>query len=238
VLTVAWFLLRRLVAGILVVAGVSILIFLLVRILPGDPARLALGPSATQEQVVELQRQMGFDRPWLTQYAVFVSRATHLDFGISLYTDRPVSTDLAEAFPATLELALAAGLVMAVFGTVLGIASAYDKDGAIDSGSRLLAVVCVAMPNFVWAILLVLFLSYWLDWLPIGGQLSDGMTPVPVVSGLLVLDAVTDLARAARGSSVSYIGVYPLDIYGASSIKSWTYVLVNAMTSSSRRDIT
>jgi peptide/nickel transport system permease protein len=184
------FLARRLALAVLVVLGVSLLIFILARVMPGDPARLALGPAASADQVEALQRQMGLDQPLIAQYAVFLERAVHFDFGVSLYTDHPVARDISETFPATLELILVAGLAMGIVGTGLGIASARYRDGAIDNGSRLLALLCVALPNFVWALLLMLLASYWLGILPIAGRLSDGMVPPPSVTGMITIDAL------------------------------------------------
>jgi peptide/nickel transport system permease protein len=184
------FLARRLALAVLVVLGVSLLIFILARIMPGDPARLALGPAATPDQVAELRQQMGLDQPLFAQYATFLKNALHFDFGVSLYTDRPVAADIADTFPATLELILIAGLTMGIIGIGLGIASARFRDGGIDNGSRLFALLCVAMPNFVWALLLMLLASYWLGVLPIAGRLSDGITPPPDVTGMMTVDAL------------------------------------------------
>ena len=172
------------------VLGVSLLIFILARIMPGDPARLALGPAATAEQVTELRQQMGLNQPLIVQYATFLQHALRFDFGVSLYTDRPVAADIADTFPATLELILIAGLAMEIVGIGLGIASARFRDGGIDNGSRLFALLCVAMPNFVWALLLMLLASYWLGVLPIAGRLSEGITPPPDITGMMTVDAL------------------------------------------------
>ena len=184
------FLARRLRTGVLVVVGVSILIFTLARVMPGDPARLGLGPAASADQVSSMRTQLGLDRPVLVQYGIFVAHALHFDFGVSLYTSRPVADDLIQTFPATLELMLVAGTIMGVVGTAMGIASARSKDGAIDNGSRLFSLLCVAMPNFVWALMMMLVASYWLGVLPIAGRLSEDIVPPPVVTGLLTIDSV------------------------------------------------
>lgn len=184
------FLAHRLALAVLVVFGVSLLIFVLARVMPGDPARLALGPAASADQVTELRHQMGLDQPILVQYFDFMRHALHFDFGVSLYTDRPVAADISDTFPATLELILFAGLVMGVVGIGLGILSARYRDGAIDNFSRLFALLCVAMPNFVWALLLMLLASYWLGVLPIAGRLSDSMVPPPDVTGMITIDAL------------------------------------------------
>jgi peptide/nickel transport system permease protein len=184
------FLLQRLRQGVLVVVGVSILIFTLARVMPGDPARLALGPAASAAQVEAMHQQLGLDRPLPVQYGIFVAHALRFDFGLSLYTSRPVAEDIIQTFPATLELVLAAGLLMAVVGTGAGILSARFKDGAIDNGSRIFSLLCVAMPNFVWALLMMLVASYWLGVLPIDGRLGEDIVPPPLVTGLLTVDSL------------------------------------------------
>jgi peptide/nickel transport system permease protein len=184
------FLLRRLRLGVLVVVGVSVLIFSLARVMPGDPARLALGPAASADQVAAMRVQLGLDRPLLVQYGIFVAHALRFDFGVSLYTSHPVAEDIAETFPATFELVLVAGVIMGIAGIGVGIASARFKDGSIDNGSRLLSLLCVAMPNFVWALIMMLVASYWLGVLPIDGRLSDDIRPPPEVTGLLTVDSL------------------------------------------------
>lgn len=189
----AGFILARLRGAIVVVFGVSILVFGIARALPGDPARLALGPAASAAQVEALRLQMGLDRPFLEQYWIFLKGAARLDFGVSLYTNRPVIRDLAATFTATLELALAAGLIMVACGLLLGIVSARNKDRWLDNALRPLTLLSLAMPNFVWAIILVLVLSFWFELFPIAGRLSERLTAPPTVTGLLTVDAM--LAR-------------------------------------------
>lgn len=183
-------LLARLTGAVVVVIGVSILIFVLARVIPGEPARVALGPEATQAQVEALNRQYGFDRPIVEQYFTFMAGVVRLDFGRSLYTDRPVIDDLARGFPATLELVLVAGVIITIFGILIGILSAHFKDRWPDNISRFFALLAIAMPNFVWAILLMMLLSFWAWILPIAGRLSEVFLPPPRVTGMYTVDAL------------------------------------------------
>jgi peptide/nickel transport system permease protein len=184
------FLFERLLSGIIVIFGVSILIFALARVIPGDPARLALGPEANAQQIEAMRQQMGFDLPWVQQYFRFIKGTLHLDFGRSLYTDQAVSADIAAGFPATFELVLFAGLSMAVIGIGMGIASAHFKDRWPDNAARLFSLLGVALPNFVWALLLMLLLAFWWQILPLGGRLDETMLPPAHVTGLFTIDAV------------------------------------------------
>ena len=183
------FLGSRLLSGIVVLLGVSLLIFLLARVIPGNPARLALGPTATPAQVQALSDRLGLDEPVLIQYWEFLKNAAQRDFGISLYTNRPVSEDLRTAFPATLELVLVSITFITVFGLLLGILAAHYRDTAADNGLRLVSVLCVVSPTFVWAILLMLVFAFALGLFPIAGRLDPNATPPAHVTGLYIVDA-------------------------------------------------
>src|SRR5437879_8120408 len=122
------YLLRRTLHIIPVLFGLSILIFVVSRVIPGDPVRLALGLEATGEQVEQLRRQMGLDRPLVAQYLAYFAGAVRGDFGYSLRTHRNVAQDLLDFFPATLELTSVAMLISVVVGVPLGILAAVRKD--------------------------------------------------------------------------------------------------------------
>ena len=184
------FVLRRLGSGFLVLIGVSVLIFALARVMPGDPARLALGSSATSEQVEALRLQLGLNRSIPVQYLGFVTRAVRGDFGISLYSSRRVSTDIAETFPATLELVIVSTLLVGVLGVVLGVLAAMRRGTWTDKALQLVAVLGAVTPTFVWAVLLMLLFGFWLGWLPIAGRLSEWLLPPPHVTGLFIIDAL------------------------------------------------
>ena len=184
------YLARRLLAAIGVLVGVSILIFIIARVIPGDPARIALGPMASQEQVANLREELYLDRPLPLQYLEFVKRLAQGDLGQSLYTRRAVTTDLAEFFPATLELVLVAGIIMVVIGVPLGILAAYYRNRWPDNVARILSLLGVVTPSFVWAIFLVLIFAYWIAILPVAGQLGEAFVPPPRVTGLVTIDAI------------------------------------------------
>ena len=181
---------RRLASGVVVLLGLSILIFLLVRLVPGDPARIALGPMASAEQVESLRNQMRLNEPLPEQYFYFMQGVLQGDFGISLITRRPVTRDLVEFLPATLELVLFSGIIMVVFGLTLGVIAAAFKDRYPDHIVRVTALLGVVTPSFVWAVMLMLILGYWLGWLPLSGRLADPLTAPPTVTGFITIDAL------------------------------------------------
>ena len=101
------FLIKRVLWSVLVLAGLSMVIFVIARVVPGDPARMALGPRATPEQVAQMQTELGLDRPIVAQYGLFIEGLTRGDLGRSLLTERPVNDDIRETFAATFELSCA-----------------------------------------------------------------------------------------------------------------------------------
>lgn len=181
---------KRIASGAAVLVGLSMLIFILVRVVPGDPARIALGPMATPAQIAQLRERLRLDDPWPQQYAYFFTHALRGDFGELLVTKRPVSVDIREFLPATLELVLYSGLIMIVFGLALGITAARYKDRIPDHIARLVALLGVVTPSFVWAIVLMLIFGYVLAWFPISGRLYDQLTAPERITGLITVDAL------------------------------------------------
>lgn len=184
------YLLRRLLHIIPALVGLSILIFVLSRVVPGDPARLALGPDATAEQVEQLRREMGLDRPLVEQYLRYVGGLFRGDFGFSLRTRRNVAQDIREFLPATVELTTVAMVIAVGVGMPLGVLAAVHKDRTADHISRLLALGGVALPRFWVAILLQLLFAYYLGILPTIGR---GPAPPVRITGLFLVDSLLAL---------------------------------------------
>ncbi len=184
------FLGRRAVHSIFVLWGLSVLIFVISRIMPGDPARMAVGARAPQWVVDNIHEQMHLDEPLVVQYYYWLRDALHGDFGISLVTRRPVAQDVKEFFPATLELALFAGLIMGAGGIFLGIVSARHKDKWADNVVRIISYLGVVTPSFVFAILFLLLFGMALEWMPTMGRLSLHITRPPPVTGLMTIDSL------------------------------------------------
>lgn len=184
------FLARRIFQSIFVLLGLSILIFFIARVMPGDPARVAVGARAPQWVVDRLREQMHLNDPLLVQYWYWLTDALHGDFGISLVTRRGVAEDIREFFPASLELALFALTITAVVGISLGMLSARHKDKLIDNVVRVLSYMGVVTPSFVFAILFLLLFGYVLNLLPTIGRLSDGVARPPTVTGFMTIDTL------------------------------------------------
>lgn len=184
------FLSRRFFQSVFVLLGLSILIFVIARVLPGDPARTALGARAPQWVVDRLREEMHLNDPLHVQYYYWLRDALRGDLGSSLVTRREVAQDIIEFLPASLELVFFAGLITGVAGIGLGMLSAKHKDTWVDNVVRVLSYAGVVTPAFVFAILFLLLFGLALEWLPPIGRLSEGVAVPARVTGLITLDAL------------------------------------------------
>jgi peptide/nickel transport system permease protein len=184
------FLARRIVYSVFVLLGLSMVIFIIARIMPGDPARMAVGARAPQWVVDRIREQMHLNQPIPVQYVYWLKNAVQGDFGLSLVTQRPVTSDIREFFPASLELVLYSGLLAAVGGIGLGVISARNKDTWVDNVVRFFSYAGIVTPSFVFAIFFVLLFGWSLHWLPILGRLSEQTPAPPLRTGLITVDAL------------------------------------------------
>ncbi len=184
------FILRRLGLSIFVLFGLSIIIFLIARIVPGDPARMALGPRAPADVVERLSKQMNLDKPIPQQYVLWLWGVAHGDLGDSLLTRRPVLQDIREYFPATLELVILTAIFIIVAGITLGVLSAMYANTWFDNLVRLFAYVGIVTPGFAWAVIFMLVFGFVWQVFPTVGRISDNLTAPPVVTGLMTVDGL------------------------------------------------
>jgi ABC-type dipeptide/oligopeptide/nickel transport system permease component len=173
--------------------------------LPGDPARLALGPFAKQEQVENLRHKMGMDKPLYLQYVGFIQGILHGDLGLSFQTRRSVSLDIKHYLPATIELVVVAIVWVLIIGVPFGVLAGRYKDSWLDNVSRVVAFVGVAVPPFVVGLIGQLIFSYGLGILPTTGRLSLLMPPPTSRTGLLLLDSLIDGNFIAFGDALKHI---------------------------------
>jgi len=152
-----------------VLLGVMFVIFTLVYITPGDPARIMLGERAPPEAVAALRQQMGLDQPFLVQFAGYVSKVLRLDLGTSFSTGRPVFDELAFRFPSTARLAGLSLMVALLIGIPMGIACSIRHNSILDNVATVLGLVALSVPNFWLGLMLILLFSVNLGWLPVSG---------------------------------------------------------------------
>lgn len=197
----ARFLVRRLLQLIPILLGLSILLFLWVRALPGDPARSLLGERATPESVARIRELYGFDEPLALQYWQFLLRALRLDFGNSTRTNQPVTEEMVRLFPATIELTMSALIIALVVGIPVGYFAARRYGTLLDSLSITGSLLGVTIPVFFLGYILKFIFAVQLGWLPTSGRqdrrlASDHPTGFYVLDGLITgnLEAAVDAA--------------------------------------------
>ena len=184
--------LRRIFISIIVFFGVSIVIFCLARLIPGDPARIALGPFATKEMVEQLRETLHLNESIFIQYKIFIQQLFQGDLGLSTYTKRPVLTDVISYFPATFELILMSGTLMILIGMPLGILSGKFKNTFVDHIARIISLLGVVTPSFLWAIILMLLFAFWMPILPVSERMNEMLDPPKLVTGLLLVDSLIE----------------------------------------------
>lgn len=197
------YILRRLAMLIPILFGVSILVFLAMRLIPGDPARQALGPEATGDQVEALRSAWRLDESLPVQYIAWLERALTGDLGRSTVSRVSVVEELATRFPATLELTLAAMFVSIVFGLSFGIAGAVWHNTSIDRFTMLVALLGICTPSFWLGLLLLLGFSVKLNWFPSAG--AGGIQHLVLPALTLGIGAAAIVARVTRSSMIDVL---------------------------------
>ena len=211
-----------------VIVGVSVVVFSIVHLLPGDPVLAILsGANATPEQERELRAQLRLDDPLPVQYVRFVSRAVAGDFGRSIFTRRPVIQEIAEQLPSTLELAGTAILIATAVGLVLGTLAAVFHDTWVDRAAMLIALGGVSMPSFWLGLLLIFVFSLQLGWLPATGQ--GGVSRLLLPAATIGLNYSAVIARLVRSSLLEVLGNGYIETARAKGLSEWGVTLKHAL---------
>jgi peptide/nickel transport system permease protein len=238
---VAHYLIRRFLWMIVVVIGVSIVVFGLIHITPGDPAQIMLGPNAGVEEVQALRRQLGLDQPVILQYGIWASRVVQGDLGDSIVLRRPVLGEITSRFKNTALLAGAAVVISFTTGPALGILSAVRRGSALDRFVMLFATFGLSLPSFWFGLMLIILFSVRLGWLPGTGMTSavDGGDALDIAKHLLmpaVALAVVPLAVIARYTRSSMLEVLGQDYVRTARAKglgersvTWSHVFRNSL---------
>ena len=194
---------KRILLLIPVLLGISLVVLILIDITPGDPARMMLGAQATQAQVEELRDELGLNDPLPVRYLRFLRNVLQGDFGNSLMTKRPILDEILQRFPYTLML-VSLSIVMSIFiGIPIGIFASTHQNTWKDNTSMFLALFCVSMPSFWFALLLIRFFGVQLRWLPISGVSTWKGWVLPCVAMALGLTAL--IARQMRSDLLEVI---------------------------------
>lgn len=201
---------RKLLSSILVLLGVSVAVFLILHLSPGDPARLLAGPEAYEEDIAAIRERLGLNDPLHVQYGRFLMGVLRLDLGTSFRTGRPVIQEIAARFPHTVELAVASLLWSLPVGIAIGVFAARRPNSPGDGLSMGMALLGVSMPTFWLGLLLMLFFSYHLGWLPASGRGGspltwEGLRTIIMPALTLGSPAAAVFARITRSSMLQVL---------------------------------
>lgn len=197
------FILKRLLVMLPVLLGVTFIIFSMMYITDGDPARMMLGDLATEEEVEALRDEMGLNDGFFTRYFNYLGDLLHGDLGTSYATKQPVLKVVGDRLPATIKLAFLSCLFAIVVGVSIGIISAVRQYSIIDSFSRVISLLGISLPNFWLALLLMLLFSVKLGWLPASGLYGPAYYIMPMMSISAV--SIATFARTTRSSMLEVI---------------------------------
>ena len=199
------FFLSRLLTFVPTFIGVTLISFMFIRILPGDPIIVMAGERGmTEERYAQLTEQFGFDRPILVQYWDYLTGVLHGDLGQSFVTKKPVFDEFFALFPATLELSICAIILAVALGLPAGVIAAVNRGKLFDRLLMTSALVGYSMPIFWWALLLIIVFSGNLGWTPVSGRI-DLLYFFPNVTGFMLIDSLLSGQKGAFGSAVSHL---------------------------------
>ena len=183
------YIVKRTAYAVFTLLGLSVLVFTLARVLPGDPALMAAGPRAPEWVVERIRHQLNLDKPLPVQYFLWIKDVLHGDLGYSIFTRRSVTEDVIEFLPASLELVILAAIFEVTGAIILGVLAGRYVNRWVDNLVRLFAYIGISVPSFVWAIILQLVFAWWLGLFPAQGRFSEGITP-PKITGFAILDSL------------------------------------------------
>ena len=184
---------------------ISSLVFILLRIAPGDPVDAILGTRANEFARESLRIKLGLDKPLINQYIEYLNQLIHGNLGISLNTQEPVKVIISKALPASLELAIFSILIASLVGYLIGFLGAVKPESKIDFSGRIFGIGTYALPPFWAAMLIQIIFAVFLGWLPIGGRLPPGAIPPPPITGFLLLDSILDKNFEIIFSSIQHL---------------------------------
>jgi ABC-type dipeptide/oligopeptide/nickel transport system permease component len=194
---------RRLVAAVPTLLGVSVVVFMMVRLLPGDPARLVAGLLASEDDVRNIRHQLGLDQPGPVQYADFLTRLVHFDLGTSVRSGQPVTYEILARLPWTIELAATSIAVAAAVGIVGGMAAALYHNKRLDVVISALMLFGISMPVYWFGLMLIVVFAIKLQWLPAAGSQDPGAWILPTLT--LAAFSVALIARMTRSTMLEVL---------------------------------
>ncbi|MFH1135094.1 MAG: ABC transporter permease [Pseudomonadota bacterium] len=224
------YVIRRSLSVIPTLLGISILVFLMLRLTPGDPAELLLGERATEKSLAAMREYLGLNDPLHVQYGLFLKRLLKGDLGETIWTRQSVWFEIKERFPATIELTIAAMIISTFFGVLFGLVSAARQYSVFDYLSMLGSLVGVSLPVFWLGLMLMLVFSLWLGWFPMSGRLGVDVD-LRVITNFYVLDSILTWTREAFVDAVRHL------VLPAAALSTIPLAIVARMTRSSMLEV-
>jgi peptide/nickel transport system permease protein len=204
------YILKRLLYAVPTLLGLLVLVFVISRVIPADPAALVAGEMATPQQIEELRKRYHFDDPIYVQLGLYLKQLANGDLGTSLYSGRKVVEDLVDRFPATLELTFVSMFLSILIGVPLGIVAALKRNSTLDHLLRGITVGGLAIASFWLGIMFQLLFSMWLGITPLGGRIDT--SPPTFITGMYILDSLLTLNGDALWSSIRHIALPSLTL--------------------------
>ncbi len=229
-MTLYKYFIKRLALTIPTLIGVSIIVFLLIHMIPGDPIDIMMGDRITDETRAAMEKMLGFDQPLHIQYWQWFTNALHGDFGVSIRSGQPVFQEILDRLPATVELTVLALLIAVVFGIFFGVTAARYRNTIIDQSMIGFSLLGVSIPIFWLGMMLIFFFSVILGWLPVSGRISMGTT-ITSVTGLYLVDSLIS------GNFNAFMDALKHLLLPAFSLATVSLALVVRVTRSSMLDV-
>ncbi|OGQ11105.1 MAG: peptide ABC transporter permease [Deltaproteobacteria bacterium RBG_19FT_COMBO_46_12] len=224
------FILRRILVVIPTLLGVSIIIFLMLAITPGDPAELLLGERATKDSLEAMREYLGLQKPLYIQYWLFLKRVAKFDLGETIWTRQKVSREIMERFPATIELAVFAMMISSFLGIILGMISATKQYSWFDYSSMIGSLIGVSMPVFWLGLVFMLLFSLTLGWFPMSGRMGVDVD-LDIITNFYIIDAILTRNWAALKDALMHL------VLPAMALSTIPLAIVARMTRSSMLEV-
>lgn len=232
--TIVKLLARRILVAIPTLLLVSVLLFIILRLLPVDPAAMSLPPTATIEEVEQKRAEMGLDRPLPVQYAIWLGQTVRGDLGQSIQYRADVAKLIGDTLPATIELAVMAMIVASIIGIAGGLLMFHTRGGPAETVLEVGSVGLLSMPEFLWSLILMLLVGVTWGLLPFSGRVGPGVSP-PDVTGFLLLDALITGRFAVLGDALLHM-VLPVMALGIAASPAIMRVLRSSLLDSYQDD--
>ena len=221
------FILKRIAQIIPVTLGVTLVVFLIMQMIPGDPALILAGEGASNETVEELRENLGLNKPLYVQYGEYINNLLHGDMGNSLKNKQPVFEEITARLPITIELAIYSILITIVLGLIAGIISAIRHYSILDVGLMIVALLGISLPSFWLGILLMYVFSVQLHWLPVAGWESAKHIILPAIT--LGAGGAAIVARMTRSSMLEVVNQDYIRTAKAKGLKGYVIILKHAL---------